>query len=59
MLSLREAISQLVDQRDELHRRTLEQAEQIKKLRKRLQVVDQKRERARQRVEHLIQQLPQ
>ena len=59
MFRLRDAIGQLVDQRDELHRRNLEQAAQIKKLRQRLQVLDEKRSDARARIAHLIQQLPQ
>ena len=59
MLGLRDLISQLVDERDELHRRSLEQQAQLEKLKQRCRVLDKKRSDARQRVEHLIQQLPQ
>ena len=59
MLRLRDAISQLIEQRDELYHRSIEQGEQIKKLRQRVRILDEKRSQASSKIKHLLQQLPQ
>ena len=56
---MRDAIARLVDERDELYFRSIDQQAQIERLKKRLRAVEDKRERAREKIAHLIQQLPQ